>query len=120
MNYGGVIIPMMEQLIGYFLSCCHEKTTMKELHDLVDDPSKWSKARELFTRIREKSMKADKEDEALKAQYRFEEICAKTFYNLSGCRDPFDPDSPFFVIPNAMVLARYHGVFDLGDICSEL
>jgi hypothetical protein len=45
-------------------------------------------------------------------QYCFEEICAKTLYNLSqayylrGYRGAFDQDSPFFIVPIAFDFAR--------------
>jgi len=40
----------------------------------------------------------------------FEEICAKTLYNLSGAPAPFDPDSPYWIVPNAFALARRVGI----------
>ena len=40
----------------------------------------------------------------------FEEVCAKTLYNLCGSRAPFDPDSPYWIVPNAFALARALGI----------
>jgi hypothetical protein len=44
------------------------------------------------------------------AQYRFEEVCAKTLYNPSGASAPFDLDSPYWIVPNAMAFARRVGI----------
>jgi hypothetical protein len=39
-------------------------------------------------------------------QYLFEEACAKTLYNLTDTDAPFDDDSPYWIVPNALSLAR--------------
>lgn len=49
-------------------------------------------------------------DELKLAQCAFEEICAKTLYNLSGEPAPFDADSPFWVIPLAINLGANLGL----------
>ena len=56
-----------------------------------------------------------KEELAL-AQYAFEEICAKTLYNLTQEPAPFDPNSPFWVLPLAVDFGLRFGVTDLGEI----
>jgi hypothetical protein len=45
-------------------------------------------------------------------QYSFEDICAKTLFNLANTDAPFDSDSPYFVIPFALDLARAVGIED--------
>lgn len=110
----------MEEIIGFFLLRCNDKSTLQELYEMVDQDFRWPQAHDLFTRIRMKNLNIDQDNEILGAQYNFEEICAKTLYNLSHPPAPFDPDSPFFVIPNAIALARYFNVSDLSDICSDL
>ena len=35
--------------------------------------------------------------------------------NLSGPADPFDPDTPYWIVPNAFALARYLGI-DRGRV----
>ena len=58
-------------------------------------------------------MKAERKGNANEAaQYRFEEICAKTLYNLSGASAPFDSDSPYWIVPNAIAFARRVGIPD--------
>lgn len=53
-------------------------------------------------------------EEPLKTKYLFEEVCAKTLYNLSrqSAPGPFDPDAPFRVVPNAFDLGRRLNIDD--------
>jgi hypothetical protein len=74
---------------------------------MTSDPGRWQKAHGLFQRIRAKSLRAIRtNDKILEAQYNFEEVCAKTLYNLAGASAPFDADSPYWIAPTAIVLAR--------------
>jgi hypothetical protein len=43
-------------------------------------------------------------------------FCAKTLYNMTRVRAPFDPDSPFWVLPLALELGHALGVTDSGEI----
>jgi hypothetical protein len=80
---------------------------------MAADRGRWPKAHALFDKIRQKTLRVDRErNSALGRQYMFEEICAKTLYNLSGAPAPFDPDSPYWVVPNALALARAIGIGD--------
>ena len=88
---------------------------------MAADRSQWRKGHDLFDRIRAKTLRADKtNDLMLQYQYSFEEICAKTLYNLSGFPAPFDDDSPFWVIPLAVGFARSLGVDDPCAVSSLL
>ena len=49
---------------------------------------------------------------SLEAQYIFEEVCAKTLYNLANAAAPFDADSPYWIVPNAIALARLLNIDD--------
>lgn len=72
---------------------------------------RWRGARDLFDRIRQKTMVAERQHDRVRlAQYLFEEACAKTLYNLSGSSAPFDMDSPYWVVPSALVLASFLGI----------
>jgi hypothetical protein len=111
MNRGGKIVMDVEKLIELFAERCTDRETLDELKANAADQSRWSKAHGLFDRIRRKTLVAERAgDQALTAQYRFEEICAKTLYNLSGESAPFDADSPYWIVPNAIALARRIGV----------
>ncbi len=80
---------------------------MEELRQLLLDSDRWGEAHALFNRIRHKTLDADRtKNHRLSIQYSFEEICAKTLFNLTVTDAPFDSDSPYFVIPLALELAR--------------
>ena len=107
MNYGGRIVSDMRALVRYFARHCTERTTLDELAVMLDDDDLWPDAHDLHTRIRDKTIVAERSGNARDtAQYLFEEICAKTLYNLSHESAPFDPDSPYWIVPNAIALAR--------------
>jgi hypothetical protein len=100
-------------LIAVFTPRCSDRTTLGELAELIQDHTRWRKAHDLFQRIREKTLAAERSgDRLLEAQYLFEEACAKTVYNLSGQPGPFDAYVPFTIVPNAFTLARR---LNIGD-----
>lgn len=111
MNYGGKILNDMEALLLLLRPHCVEMGTLDELISLVQDDDNWHKAHGLFQKIRNKTLLAYKIQSPKDiAQYRFEEICAKTLYNLSKSPAPFDPDSAYWVIPNALSFAKHGGI----------
>jgi hypothetical protein len=113
MNYGGAIIDDISRLLDLFAPHCADRETLDWLRAAAVDRAKWQKGRGVFNHIRNKSLKANQRgDLPAAAQYLFEEICAKTLYNLSQASAPFDPDSPYWVLPNAIALARRIGVSD--------
>ena len=103
----------MKQLIELFAPLCDDRTTLDELHRMIEVQRSWPKAHDLFDRIRRKTLEAQRRgDEQAECQYLFEEACAKTLYNLSGRPAPFDKDSPYWIVPNAFVAARQ---FDIDE-----
>lgn len=79
--------------------------------ELVNDRSRWQNGHDLFDRVRTRNLKAiDSSDRVKQYQYCFEEVCLQSFYNATNPRDPFDFCSPYWVIKNAIVLARAVGV----------
>jgi hypothetical protein len=91
--------------------------TYRKLIALANDRSRRKQAHALFNEIRRKTLAAEKRKDQLSlAQYSFEEICAKTLYNISGEPAPFDSDSPFWVLPRALELGRILGITDPGEI----
>jgi hypothetical protein len=115
----------IQEMVRFFLPRCADQSTLRELEAMAGDDEKWRSAHALFSRIRDKTLRADKaKDELLQHQYGFEEICAKTLYNMSGHikgREfpyPFDDDSPFWVIPIAVAFARALGVADPCSVSS--
>lgn len=110
MNYGGDIIRGIRELCEFFAERCEDRTNLDELAKAIADRSKWPKGRHLFDVARSKSAKKARGNPKLEAQFLFEEICGKTLYNLSGQSAPFDADSAYWVVPNALKLARQLGV----------
>lgn len=71
----------------------------------------------MFSEIRQKTLAAEKRNDQLGlALYSFEEICARTLYNMTREPAPFDPDSPFWVLPLALELGQMLGITDAGEI----
>ena len=117
----------IREMVRFFLPRCADQTTLRELDDMAADDRKWRNAHALFSRIRHKTLQADSvKDALLQHQYGFEEICAKTLYNMSGHVPggewpyPFDDDSPFWVVPLAVSFARALGVADPYSVSSLL
>ena len=111
----------IQEMVRFFLPYCSEQSTLRELESMASDDRQWCHAHALFSRIRDKWLSAnDGEGYLLRCQYSFEEICAKTLFNMSPHYDPqceefpapFDTDSPFWVIPIAVGFARVLGVPD--------
>lgn len=99
------------ELLAYFLLLCEDKSTMQEVYDMAIDWRKWKEGHKIFNRIRGKTLVAEANHDSLRTnQYLFEEICAKTLYNLSNPQDPFDSDSSFWVLPIALEFAATIGV----------
>jgi hypothetical protein len=103
----------MKRLIELFAPRCSDRSTLNELHQMVADRNTWHKAHDLFDRIRHKTLEAERrKDDRADCQYLFEEACAKALYNLSDADAPFDEDSPYWIVPNALSLARRLGIHD--------
>ena len=105
------VIHKLIKIISDKVSDCE---TLDELDRIVLDHRQWKKCHELFSRIRTKTNLATEPKQI--AQYRFEEICAKSIYNISHEKAPFDADSPFWIIPHAFLLARELGIDQLEVI----
>jgi hypothetical protein len=113
MNRGGRIVEDMGRLLSLFAPLCSERGTMDELARMLGDDKQWVNAHDLFRRVRAKTLAADRDrNRALALQYSFKEIFAKTLYNLSYSSAPFDPDSPYWIVPNAFALGRALGIDD--------
>jgi hypothetical protein len=111
------IVAALRDLLLLFESRCADKTTLGRLIELVDDRAEWQEAHGLFSEIRRKTLLAERRrDKLALSQYAFEEICAKTLYNISNSSAPFDPDSPFWVLPLAIRLGRQLGISKLSEI----
>ncbi len=102
---------MMIEEIKLLLDLFESKVPDKESNRLVwrfcDEKHKWIKAHGLHSTLRDRNLKAIKQGNKVKeCQYCFEEVIAKTLFNLTRSNAPFDPDSPYWVIKNALALAK--------------
>ena len=105
------ILEQMKKLIELFAARSKDRSSLDELHTMIGDRHAWDMAHGLFRRIRQKTLEAEKRKDKLdECQYVFEEACAKTLFNLTGRPAGFDPDSPYWIVPNALELARRMGI----------
>jgi len=101
----------IQALLDLFEDKVPDKASNRLVKKFASDKAKWYEAHGLFTTIRERNLKAIKEGNKKKeCQYCFEEVCAKTLYNITGSSAPFDADSPYWVIKNALSLATALGM----------
>ncbi len=106
-----VVLDQMRQLLQLIGSAASDRTTLDEIVAMVGDSTSWIHAHALFDRIRHKTLKADRSgDNRLAAQYVFEEVCAETLYNLADVNDPFDEDTPYWIVPTALIAAKRMGI----------
>jgi hypothetical protein len=114
---------LIERTIEFFLPLCSDKSTMTELREMASDPERWCFGHALFSRIRGKTLRVEESgSDLILCQYSFEEICAKTMFNLSEhydpeCKEfppPFDDDSALWFVPIAMQYAYALGAKDFA------
>jgi len=111
------IISAMKGLFDVFEPLCDDAESLQALSAMASNPGRWRDANMLFQGIRQKTLAAEKEGDELRlTQYAFEEICAKTLYNLSGSPTPFDADSAFWVIPLATQLGAKLGMKNPDEV----
>lgn len=111
----------MLELLTVFENVCEDSDTLRQLSAMVADRGSWQGGYALFQQIQQKTLKAEKRrDELALTQYAFEEICAKTLYNLSRSPAPFDADSAFWVVPLAGALGRRLGFTEPSQVTSLL
>jgi hypothetical protein len=115
------IISAMLEMLVMFRGVCKDVETLDRLIKMAPDRGKWAGGHSLFSDIRQKTLRADEQGDPLGiAQYKFEEVCAKTLYNLSRSSAPFDPDSPFWIVPLGLALGRELGLTEPSQVCSFL
>jgi hypothetical protein len=102
----------IQGLIALFRPHCGDCSTLEELSEIAADWKRWRTARELFNRIRQKTLSDATRNRIAGAQYTFEELCAKTLHNIGRAGPPFDEDSAYYIIPSAIELARQLNISD--------
>jgi len=102
-----MIIVEIKSLLDLFESKVPDKDSNRLVWMFCDEKQRWIKAHGLHSTLRDRNLKAIKNGDKVKeAQYCFEEVIAKTLFNLTRSTVPFDPDSPYWVIKNAFLLAK--------------
>ncbi len=111
----------MVSLLELFRDRCEETDILDDLLSVAAGPhGTWIKGRGCFERARARARTARRENDTYRMyQCDFEEVCGKTLYNLGGGSAPYDADSPFWVVPNALSVARLLGI-DVNAILSLL
>lgn len=113
------VLQGIRSLIRLFCPHCPDKETLERLDQMIEDRDSWIKARSLFESIRVKNLRAGRScDRRAEAQYCFEEVCAKTLYNLTMQPAPYDPDTPYWIVPNALSLARKLGLSPMDVVAA--
>ena len=97
----------IQSLLHYFQDKVPDKESNRYAQKFANDTARWSSANTLFESIQEQRLSTVQEgNKSKERQYYFEQACAKTLYNITGPTDPFDPDSPYWVLKNALLLAK--------------
>lgn len=110
-NAAMTVLRTIQSLARLFHSHCADTDTLEQLDRMTDDRGSWLRSRQLFDAIRAKNLKAERRgDRKAAAQYCFEEVCAKTLYNLTMQSAPYDPDTPYWIVPNALSFAKELGL----------
>jgi len=102
------------EILDFLSPYCDDKSTLEEVRALASNEKYWKNGYAAFCKIRDKTLIADSlGNHLLQRQYALEEVCAKTLFNLSGCKGPpfpFDDDTPFWIIPYAISFASAVGI----------
>jgi hypothetical protein len=102
-----LFIDQIDQLLIFFRPHCADVETIDELRMLLHEPRDWVKAHYLSARIRTKAIASVKQGDLKgEMQFSFEETCAKVLHNLSESKKPFEYDTPYWIIPLALKLAK--------------
>lgn len=100
----------IKALLHYFQDKVPDKESNRYAQKFANETDRWSSANNLLESVQKLRIAAMKVGNKEKeCQYAFEEACAKTLYNITGPDNPYDPDSPYWVIKNALILTKVLG-----------
>jgi hypothetical protein len=98
-------------LLVLFRGHAPDPETLEWVIELAAERDNWETAHDLFDQVRTRNLGAiESGDHARECQYCFEEVCLQSLFNESDTTTPFDSCSPYWVIKNALILARAVGV----------
>ncbi|TWU12092.1 hypothetical protein CA54_09100 [Symmachiella macrocystis] len=95
-------------LLRLFQGEVPDSDTNSRALELAVTHDSWSAGHALRDVVRDRSLGI--KDQIKCAQYDFEESCLEALYNESEPDDPFDSVSPYWVVPNAIELAKLIGI----------
>jgi hypothetical protein len=99
------------ELLDLFRGQVPDSETRTWVEELAANRDAWQGGLELFGRVRARNLKAIESGDVVKeSQYCFEEACLQSLYNETDTAAPFDSCSPYWIIKNALFLARAIGV----------
>ena len=102
-----MMIAEIKSLLDLFESSAPDKESNRLVWQFCNEKHRWAKAHGLHSTLRDRNLKAIRQGDKIKeCQYCFEEVVAKTLFNLTRSEGPFDLDSPYWVIKNALKLAK--------------
>ena len=97
----------MKRLLDLFEERVPDKETNRLMWRLCDENHRWVEGHDVHSKLRGRNLIAIEQGNKIKeCQYCFEEVIAKTLFNFTDTGMPFDPDSPYWVIKNALSLAK--------------
>ncbi|HEY8100244.1 MAG TPA: hypothetical protein VIF82_05785 [Burkholderiaceae bacterium] len=106
-----MVILELKALLDLFDEHVPDRESNRLVWKLCDNRKKWMEAHDLHSVLRERNLIAIKEgDKVRECQYCFEEVVAATLFNLTYPEAPFDPDTPYWIIKNALALAKKVGI----------
>ena len=106
-----IVINEIKELLDLFQKRVPDEESNRLVQSFCIEEQKWLEAFDLFTTIRHRNLQAISEKNVLKqCQYYFEEVCVQTLFNMTRPDTPFDPDSPYWIIKNALRLAQEIGI----------
>ncbi len=106
-----MIVRDLKMLLDLFEPYVPDKESNRLVWKFCDERHRWPKAHGLHSTIRDRANRAARKGEKTsEIQYLFEEVVAKTLFNLTKPSAPFDPDSPYWVLRNAVTLAQATGI----------
>ena len=111
---------LIADLLRLFAGRVPDTESNVRVAELSATPNRWSASHAVFDEVRQRLLAASSaKDKAREWQYALEESCCQAMYNATDAVDPFDPSSAFFVVPQALALARAAGV-PLAEVVAVL
>lgn len=102
-----MIVNEMKAMLDLFENHVPDRDSNRLVWKFCDEKERWIKAHGLHSTLRDRNLGAiRKGDKVRECQYCFEEVIAKTLFNLTYPDAPFDADSPYWVIKCALRLAK--------------